>query len=57
MGLAGRRQLVLALLLLLMVAGAMAMIIDFNQPSNGFINVNPAPLEWTIQGFAAGQPR
>jgi hypothetical protein len=52
MGLAGRRQLALALLLLLMVSGAMAMIVDFNQPSTGFIHVNPAPLEWTIQGFA-----
>lgn len=51
MGLAGRRQLVLALLLLLMMSGAMAMIIDFNQPSSGFIHVNPAPLEWTIAGF------
>jgi hypothetical protein len=57
MGLAGRRQLVLALLLLLMVSGAMAMIIDFNQPSAGFIHVNPAPLEWTIQGFAASPAR
>jgi len=57
MGLAGRRQLVLALLLLLMVSGAMAMIIDFNQPSAGFIHVNPAPLEWTIQGFATSPPR
>jgi hypothetical protein len=57
MGLAGRRQLVLALLLLLMVSGAIAMIIDFNQPSRGFIHVNPAPLEWTIQGFAPSPPR
>jgi hypothetical protein len=57
MGLAGRRQLVLALLLLLMVSGGMAMIIDFNQPSAGFIHVNPAPLEWTIQGFAPSPPR
>jgi len=57
MGLGGRRQLVLALLLLLMVSGAMAMIIDFNRPSDGFIHVNPAPLVWTIQGFAASAPR
>src|SRR5271170_1110765 len=57
MGLAGSRQPVLALLLLLMVSGAMAMIIDFNQPSAGFIHVNPAPLEWTIQGFAPSPPR
>jgi hypothetical protein len=56
MGLAGRRQLVLSLLLLLMISGAMAMIIDFNRPSDGFIHVNPAPLEWTIQGFAGSRP-
>jgi hypothetical protein len=57
MGLAGCRQLVLALLLLLMVSGAMMMIIDFNRPSGGFIHVNPAPLIWTIQGFAPGPSR
>lgn len=57
MGLAGRRQLVLALLLLLMVSGAMVMIIDFNRPSGGFIHVDPTPLIWTIQGFAPGPPR
>jgi hypothetical protein len=37
MGLAGRRQLVLGLLLLLMVSGAMTMILDFNRPRGGFI--------------------
>src|SRR5271170_3578188 len=52
MGLAGRRQLVLALLLLLMVSGAMVMIIDFNRPRLGFTQINPAPLVWTIEGFA-----
>ena len=57
MGLAGRKQLVLALLLLLMMSGAMAMIVDFNQPSAGFIHVNSAPLKWTIQGFAPSPPR
>lgn len=57
MGLAGRRQLVLALLLLLMVSGAMAVIIDFNQPSAGSIRVNPAPMELTIQGFAPSPSR
>lgn len=52
MGLAGRRQLVLSLLLILMVNGAIVMIIDFNRPSGGFIHVDPTPLLWTIQGFA-----
>lgn len=53
MGLAGRRQLVLTLLLLLMLSGAMVMIVDFNRPYGGFIHVNPAPFEWTIRGFGS----
>jgi hypothetical protein len=57
MGLAGRRQVVLTVLLLLMVSGAMVMIVDFNRPSGGFIHINPAPLVWTIQGFAPTPPR
>ena len=56
-GLAGRRQLVLALLLLLMVSGAMVLIIDFNRPHLGLTRINPAPLVWTIQGFAPSSPR
>ena len=52
MGLAGRRQLVLSLLLFLMMSGAMAMIIDFNRPQGGFIHTDPAPLIWTIEGFS-----
>src|SRR5215510_11584954 len=51
MGLAGRRQLVLTLLLLIMVSGAMVMIVDLNQPRGGLINVDPAPLVLTIEGF------
>ncbi len=57
MGLSGRRQLILALLLLLMVSSAMALIIDFNRPRLGFTQINPAPLVWTIQGFAPTPPR
>ncbi len=57
MGLAGRRQLVLTLLLFLMVSGAMVMIVDFNRPQGGFIHVDTAPLVWTIQGFAPSPPR
>lgn len=48
MGLAGRRHLVLALLLLLMMSGAMVMIIDFNRARLGLTRINPAPLVWTI---------
>jgi len=42
---------------LLMLSGAMVMIIDFNRPRGGFIHVDSAPLEWTIQGFASGTAR
>ena len=54
MGLAGRRQLVLTLLLLIMVSGGMLMIVDFNRPRDGFLIVDTAPLVWTIEGFASG---
>lgn len=57
MGLAGRRQLVLTLLLLVMVSGAMVMIIDFNRPRGGFIHVDTMPLAWTIEGFASSPAR
>jgi hypothetical protein len=57
MGLAGRRQLVLSLLLLIMMSGAMMMIVDFNRARLGSTRVDPAPLVWTIQGFAPVPPR
>ena len=47
-GLAGPRHPVLALLLFLMVSGAMVLIMDLNRPRAGLIRVNPAPLVWTI---------
>jgi len=34
----------------------MALIMDLNQPRFGSIRVDPAPLVWTIQGFAAPSP-
>jgi hypothetical protein len=57
MGLGGRRQLVLALLLLVMLSGAMVMIIDFNRARGGFIHIDATPLQWTIQGFASSPVR
>lgn len=54
MGLSGRRHLVLALLLFVMLSGAMVMIVDFNTPYDGFIQVSARPLIWTINGFATG---
>jgi hypothetical protein len=55
-GLAGARHPVLVSLLLAMWTGGMALIMDLNQPRLGSIRVDPAPLVWTIQGFAAPSP-
>jgi hypothetical protein len=57
MGLSGRRHLVLGLLLFVMLSGAMVMIVDFNIPYGGLINVSATPLIWTIQDFATGSPQ
>jgi hypothetical protein len=56
MGFTGRRQLVLALLLLAMLSGGMVLVIDFNRPRSGLTRVDTAPLVWTIQGFAPASP-
>ena len=40
-----------------MISGAMVLIIDFNRPRDGFTRVDPAPLVWTIQGFAPAPVR
>jgi hypothetical protein len=50
-GLAGKRQMVLSLLLLLMWSGGMLLVVDLNLPRLGSIAVDVAPLTWTIQGF------
>jgi len=50
-GLAGRRQVVLSSLLLLMWSGGMLLIVDLNHPRVGNIRPDAAPLVWTIQGF------
>jgi hypothetical protein len=55
-GLAGARHPVLVSLLLAMWTGGMALIMDLNQPRLGSIRVDPAPLVWTIQGFAPPSP-
>jgi hypothetical protein len=52
MGLVGRRPLVPALLLLLMLSGGMMLLIDMSQPRLGFTQIDPTPMIWTIQGFA-----
>ena len=52
-GLSNTRHLVLVVLLLAMWTGAMMLIVDLNRPRHGSIRVDPAPLMWTIEGFAA----
>jgi hypothetical protein len=39
---------------LLMRAGALVLITDFNRPRLGSIRVDTAPLIWTAQGFGSG---
>jgi hypothetical protein len=56
-GLAGRRQLVLTFLLLVMLSGAMVMILDFNRARGGFIHVDTIPFRWTIEGFVSNPAR
>jgi hypothetical protein len=55
-GLTGARHLVLVSLLLVMWTGGMTLILDLNRPRLGTTRVDPAPLVWTIQGFAAPSP-
>jgi hypothetical protein len=52
LGAQGSRQIVLTSLLLVMWAGGMVLIADLNRPRVGVIRVDPAPLRWTIEGFA-----
>jgi hypothetical protein len=55
-GLTEARHPVLVALLLAMWAGAMVLIVDLSRPRLGAIRVDPAPLIWTIQGFATASP-
>jgi len=49
----GSRHIVLTSLLLVMWAGGIVLIADLNRPRIGTINVDPAPLQWTINDFRA----
>jgi len=55
-GLTGARHPVLVALLLAMWTGGMMLIVDLNRPRLGAIRVDPAPLIWTIHGFATASP-
>ncbi len=50
-GLSSHRPLMLMALMLLMWTGGLLLIVDLNRPRVGMIQVNPAPLVWTIEGF------
>jgi hypothetical protein len=51
-GVAGKRQVVLSSLLLLMWSGGMLLIVDLSEPRMGDIRVEAEPLIWAIQGFS-----
>jgi hypothetical protein len=51
-GLAGRRHAVVSSMLILMWVVCLALIIDLDKPRRGFIQIEPTPLLWTLQGFA-----
>jgi hypothetical protein len=57
LGATGSRQGVLSVLSLLMWAGALVLILDFDRARSGSIRVDPAPLIWTIEGFGSGAAR
>ncbi len=50
-GVAGHRQEILSLLLLLMWSGGILLIVDLSQPRMGDIGVEAEPLVWAIEGF------
>jgi hypothetical protein len=54
LGATGSRQAILSVLSLLMWAGALVLIIDFDRARQGTIRVDPAPLVWTMEGFGSG---
>jgi hypothetical protein len=50
-GVAGKRQEVMSLLLLLMWSGGILLIVDLSKPRVGDIHAEAEPLVWAIQGF------
>jgi hypothetical protein len=56
LGATGSRQIALSVLSLIMWAGAMVLIVDFNRARLGTIRVDSAPLVWTIEGFGSSTP-
>jgi hypothetical protein len=55
-GILGSRHPFLLALLLTMWSGGLVLVADLNRPRLGSIRVDPAPLIWMIQGFAAPSP-
>jgi len=53
-GLNGKRLFILSSLLLLMWCGGILLILDLSDPRRGDIEVDAAPLIWTIQSFDKG---
>jgi hypothetical protein len=51
LGLRGRRHERIALMLMVMWAGALMLVVDFSNPRQGALGINTTPLEWTLQGM------
>ena len=53
-GLTGKRHPLLGALLIGMLTGGMLLVVDLSRARLGFMRVDTAPLDWTLQGFAPG---
>ena len=51
-----KATLVFSGLLLVFWSGSMVLIVDLNNPTKGWIKVDPAPMVWTIEGFGPARP-
>ena len=50
-GLTGKRHPLLGALLIGMLTGGMMLVVDLSRARLGFMRVDTAPLDWTLQGF------
>ena len=53
-GLTGKRHPLLGALLIGMLTGGMMLVVDLSRARLGFMRVDTAPLDWTLQGFTPG---
>jgi hypothetical protein len=51
LGVLGSRQFGMSTMLILMWTGAMILIVDIDRAQQGFVEVSPDPLIWTVEGI------